>query len=311
MRIKFRVRTLYGVVSQASAQSQVCTVKSPCVDLNNGVKMPIISLGTWQYNDTVAADAIAKGMEVGFTHIDTAESYKNQVGVGAALKGLPRDSFFLTTKTLPCKALTTEACEAQATSDFLGDLNDLGLDYVDLILLHGPSHTGPGSCNAFSCEKDKGQWAAYEKLYAAGKAKAIGVSNYCNSCLTCLLANATVVPAVNQFEIHVGMGTDPAGMVSNDKKHGIVPQAYSPLGDGTLVSDPRLAAIGKKLGKSGPQVALKWVVQNGWAVSTKADSAEYLAEDLDVFSWNISAADMATLNAATTPANNPSWACTA
>ena len=109
--------------------------------------MPIISLGTWQYNDTVAGDAIAKGLKAGFTHIDTAMNYNNQKGVGAALKGVDRDSYFLTTKTVPCTSATEAACEAATTKDFLGDLSDLGLDYVDLILLHGPSHRGAGSCD--------------------------------------------------------------------------------------------------------------------------------------------------------------------
>lgn len=146
--------------------------------------MPVISLGTWQYNDTVAQDAIAKGLKAGFTHIDTAMNYNNQKGVGLALKGLDRDSFFLTTKTVPCtlvpsaaaaacasskisdlsahcscahRHMTEAACEAQATSDFLGDLSDLGLDHVDLILLHGPSHRGAGTCDKASCTKDLGQ----------------------------------------------------------------------------------------------------------------------------------------------------------
>jgi diketogulonate reductase-like aldo/keto reductase len=198
-----------------------------------------ISLGTWQYNDTVAADAIAKGLKAGFTHIvrhlnsssrysedatcrqpsslaavaqDTAENYQNQKGVGAALKGLPRDSYFLTTKTVPCSKMTEAECMASTTKDFLGDLTDLGLDYVDLILLHGPSAHG-AKCDKLACAKDIGQWKAYEALYKAGKAKAIGVSNYCVSCYECLIGapGVTVVPAVNQIEFHAGMGPDPAG----------------------------------------------------------------------------------------------------
>lgn len=159
-----------------------------------------------------------------------------------------------------------------------GDLDDLGLDYVDLILLHGPSNlqNAKGACGRLSCQRDLGQWKAYEKLYKAGKAKAIGVSNYCISCLECLLGNpeVKVVPAgrfhfvfwrgkqiaadnllttlpllceVNQFELHVGMGADPEGLVSYNVKHGIVVQAYSPLGNGALISDPVLASIGAKV----------------------------------------------------------------
>jgi diketogulonate reductase-like aldo/keto reductase len=188
--------------------------------------MPQISAGTWQYNDTVAADSIHKALAAGFTHIDTAENYRNQVGVGKALKSLPRDSYFLTTKTTPCAESTEAACEAQSTKEFLQDLTDLGLDYVDLILLHGASvSTHTGSCDPAACTKDRGQWKAYEKLYKAGKAKAIGVSNYCVSCFECLIGQpgVTVVPAVNQIQYHVGLGPDPAGILSFGQKHGYPP----------------------------------------------------------------------------------------
>lgn len=299
----------------STTSAKVCTTASPCITLNNGVQMPQISLGTWQYNDTVAADAIKKGMAAGFTHIDTAENYENQVGVGKALSGLPRDSFFLTTKTTPCAEATEAACEAQATKEFLGDLKDLNLEYVDLILLHGASHRGAGKCEAASCTKDLGQWKAYEKLYKMGKAKAIGVSNYCVSCFECLVGapGVTVVPAVNQIQYHVGMGSDPAGIISYCKKNNILVQAYSPLGNGALISDPALKTIGAKLSpaKSSAQVALKWVAQQGYAVCTKADNPAYLAEDIDIVSWNMTATDMASLSAATSPAGKPSWACTA
>lgn len=281
--------------------------------LNNGVEMPQMALGTWQYDNNKAADAIKLGFAAGFTHIDTAESYKNQVGVGQALKasGKARDSYFLTTKTLPCSSSGYDRCFQQAQSDIDLDLKNLGLDYVDLILLHGPSHSGSGKCDASACEKDRGQWAAYEAAYKAGKAKAIGVSNYCVSCLECLLDNATVVPTVNQIELHVGMGPDPSGLVSYSLSKGIVPQAYSPLGNGDLPGDKTLAAIGKSYGKSASQVALKWAVQHGWGVATKADNADYLAEDIDMFSWNLTAADMASLDGNSAHPSNPSWACTA
>lgn len=186
---------------------------------------------------------------------------------------------------------------------------------MDLILLHGPSHMGAGACSKGSCAKDLGQWKAYEKLYKAGKAKAIGVSNYCKSCLECLLGQdgVTVTPAVNQIELHVGMGIDPEGLVSFSTDKGIVVQAYSPLGNGKLISDPLLASIGKaqKPPRTAAQIALKWVVQLGYAVATKADSSAYLKEDFDIFAWNMTDAQQASLSAATDPAGRPSWACTA
>ena len=251
----------------------------------------------------------------GYVHIDTAESYKNQWGVGKALASKPRDSFFLTSKTLPCTADSEEACYNQTMSDFAGDLKALKVDYVDLMLLHGPAHRGKGSCDAGACEKDRGQWKAYQEMYKQGKAKAIGVSNYCVSCFDCLLGQpgVTVVPAVNQVAFHVGMGDDPEKLVSFCKSKGVVVQAYSPLGDGKLIGDAGLDAIGKAHGKTGPQVALRWIVQKGIPLATKANETEFLKEDIDVFDWSLSDAEMSTLSARTSPGSpfGPSWACSA
>merc|ERR1740138_582285 len=124
-------------------------------------------------------------------------------------------------------------------------------------------------------------------MYKAGKAKAIGVSNYCVSCFDCLIGQpgVEVVPAVNQVELHVGMGDDPEGLVSYCAKHNIVIQAYSPLGNGKLITDSALAEVGKTYSKSAAQVALKWIVQKGLPVATKANKEEYLKEDIDVFGW--------------------------
>lgn len=288
------------------------TAGGSTIKLNNGVLMPQMALGTWQYDNATAADAIKLAFEAGFTHVDTAEDYFNQVGVGNALKGKARDSFFLTTKSMPCSNVGSApgTCRNQTISDFAKDLEDLQVDYVDLILLHGPSHRGEGKCDADVCAADAEQWAVYEEMYKQGKAKAIGVSNYCKSCFECLLDKATVVPAVNQFQWHVGMGDDPSGFVSYGKDKGIVSQAYSPLGDGKLVTDAALAAVGKAHGKSGAQVALKWLVDKGVAVVTKADNAEYLAQDIDMYSWELSADETAQLSANTMYPGDPSWACT-
>eukprot|EP00935_MAST-01C_sp_MAST-1C-sp1_P002049 g2049.t1 len=275
--------------------------------------MPLVALGTWQYDNATAAEAIKLALPLGFTHIDTAESYFNQIGVGQALAGVDRKSYFLTTKTFPCRNETEEACYNQTMSDFELDLKDLGVDYVDLILLHGASHRGKGSCDAAACTKDLGQWKAYQDMYKQGKAKAIGVSNYCISCFDCLLGQpgVDVVPAVNQIQFHVGMGDDPDALLSYCAKKGIVVQAYSPLGNGKLIADADLATIGKAHGKSSAQVALKWIIDKGLPLATKANTTEYLKEDIDLFSWNLTTSERATLSAKTSPVGTPSWACTA
>ena len=209
--------------------------KMPTVTLNNGVEMPQLAAGTWQYDNATAADSIAKAWAAGFTHIDTAENYYNQVGVGKAIKtllasGVKREEMFITTKTLPCVTgtMTQAECMNQTLTDFALDLELLGLPYVDLVLLHGPSTRGTSSttmCDAKACGADLGSWQALEQAYAEKKVRAIGVSNYCQSCFECLLSSAKVVPAVNQIAFHVGMGDDPSGLVSYSASKGILAQA--------------------------------------------------------------------------------------
>lgn len=284
----------------------VSAFPNPTITLNNGVVMPQLALGTWQYNGSTAADSISLGFKLGLTHVDDAYDYQNQQGVGEELKKYPRKSYFLTTKVPPCHL---PGCTESTTKNIETDLEQLGVDYVDMMLLHGSDGSGARACNEMDCEHDLQQYLAMEALYNASKIKAIGVSNYCVSCLKCLLPKVNIPPVVNQFEYHVGMGADPAGIISYCKANKIVPQAYSALGDGKLISDDLLISIGKAHGKSSAQVALKWVVAQGYAVAFKADSTEYLSEDIDLFAWNLTASEMTQLTAATTPASNPSWSC--
>mmetsp|Transcript_6843 Transcript_6843/g.14653 ORF Transcript_6843/g.14653 Transcript_6843/m.14653 type:complete len:296 (+) Transcript_6843:62-949(+) len=275
----------------------------PNVKLNNGVEMPLISLGTWQYNSSVAEDTVKLGIKVGFNHIDTANNYKNQDGVGRALAGLDRKSYFLTTK-VPAPTTTKYYDE---TNQYLNeDLKLLNLDQVDLMLLHYPPQTN-------DCATMQEQWRAMEDFYKAGKAKAIGVSNYCISSLKCIAEKATVTPAVNQVEFHIGMGPDPSGLKSYCNSKGIFLQAYSPLGDGTteLITGPLVAGIGKAHGKSGAQVSLRWLVEHNIPLSTKSTSEKHLQEDLDIFEWSLTSDEKTQLDSATSPAGTPSFMCKA
>ena len=143
---------------------------------------------------------------------------------------------------------------------------------------------------------------------------ALGVSNWCVSCFKCLAEDAgAVLPAVNQVKYHIGMGSDPGGLVSYCKSKGIVLQAYSPLGDHTseLISGPLVTKLGAAHGKTGVQAALKWVWQHGVAVVTKSTNATHLSQDLDLFTWNLTASEMAEADKDTTPAGKPSFACSA
>jgi 2,5-diketo-D-gluconate reductase A len=272
-------------------------VSIPTHKLNNGVDMPMMSIGTWQYDSATAEQVVKDALSVGFNHIDTANNYNNQKGVGAALKGVNRESYFLTTK-IP------SGSGSQTRSYLEQDLSELGLEYVDLMLVHYPPRGN-------SCSSMQDQWAAMEDFYKAGKAKAIGVSNYCPSSIECIMQTATVTPAVNQVQYHVGMGVDPIKVKSTSEKYGIHLQAYSPLGNGKsdLITGDLVTNIGDKYEKTGAQVALRWIQENGVSLTTKTTKTSHMQEDLDVFTFQLSAADKSSLDAATQPSGSPSFMC--
>ena len=277
----------------------------PSIRLNNGVLMPMVSLGTWQYNSSVAESTVKLGLSQGVTHIDTAFTYYNQDGVGAALKTVPRSSYFLTTKVPDCGRMGGCTDQYKNLTDAIAyDLTHLGVDHVDLMLVHWPPQTNDGK--PLDCHAVQEDWRAMEDAYAAGKARAIGVSNFCPNALQCLMRTAKVTPAVNQVMYHIGMGADPGGIKTYCDSLGIRLQAYSPLGDGSLelITGKMVGDIGKAHGVSGASVSLRWATQHGVPLSTKSTSAKHLAEDLAIYSFKLSDAEMATLDASPTPKSN-------
>jgi len=248
----------------------------PSVRLNNGVLMPAIAAGTWQYSPAVAEQSVHDAFAAGFNHIDTALDYKNQIGVGKALSAKPRSSYFLTTKVPGCglQGISFEQCHADTQKAYDEDLKQLGLDYVDLLLVHFPPLGGCSSGR--NCKAIQDQWSALEMAYATKKAKAIGVSNFCQSCFECLKKSMNVTPAVNQIQYHVGMGPDPNGLKSYCKGLGVHLQAYSPLGNNAsaLIDGPILGNIGQRHNKSAVQVALEWIWSNNVPVVTKIEQAD-------------------------------------
>jgi len=280
-----------SVVSAAAGTS------IPNVKLNNGIEMPMISIGTWQLSSSVAETAVKSALKVGFNHIDTANDYNNQVGVGKALKGVDRKSYFLTTKVPPGSASDTKR-------SLQANLDQLGVEYVDLVLVHYPPPWN-------ACASMQAQWKAMEDFYKAGKAKAIGVSNYCISSLKCLEKIQTVVPAVNQVKYHIGEGPDPAGLKSYGDSKGIVTQAYSPLGDGTseLITGELVTGIGKAHNMTGAQVSLRWIYENGVPLTTKTTKESHMQEDLEIFGFSLEDTEKSQLDKATSPAGKPSFMC--
>lgn len=306
------VRVLFAVSQFRAAEAVVATVT-----LNNGVEMPMMMVGTggapgdWGNSSEAEAD-VRLAFQVGFTAVDTAHNYGVQDGIGRALAEVMRSSVFVSTK-IGGEAYdeATAAAYNDSLRDAYDNLKELNTDYVDLVMLHYP----PIAC-ADPCAVMQEQWRALEDFLSAGKTRAIGVSNYCQSDLACILETAVVVPAVNQVSFHVGMSPDPRGLVSYNDAHGILTFAYSPLGsfdftnmsnvtkDISLITGNFTRDIGKPYNKSGAQVALRWLTQHG-VPSVTVGSEKHLRQDLEVFEFSLSEAHMQLLDAATTPTGEP------
>jgi 2,5-diketo-D-gluconate reductase A len=255
----------------------------PSLTLNTGASIPQLGLGTWPLNDADVADALASAAELGYRHVDTATKYGNEAGVGEGLRrsGLPRGEWFVTTKL---------DGEFQGDDRAIGGLNAaldrMGLDYVDLLLMHWPLPQRGLFVDT---------WRTFEKLHADGRARAIGTSNFTPVHLEKLLAETDIAPAVNQLQISPAIPRDAARAF--DRSHGIVTESWSPLGgsDDSILGDPVLATIGKKHGKSPAQVVLRWHLQNGLVAIPKSASPARMAENLTIFDLELDADDLAAL----------------
>jgi len=279
------------------------------------VDIPAVGIGSWLYNTTEAYGATKTAFtleKTPYRHVDTAYDYANQKGIGQVLKelALPREEYFVTSKVEGGLNASRTLEEAES------DLSDLGLEYVDLLLLHFPCTMS--AAPEGSAAMRQAQWKVMEQLYVQGKARAIGVSHYCRRHLEDLYETATIKPMVNQVQYHVGMGT--AGINATDitlkyaKEHGILYQSFSPLCgpccmgmpdnctlNMELITGELVTSIGAKYNKTGAQVALKWQVQQGIPVIPKSGNPAHQAQNIDLFGWELSDADMATLTQATSP----------
>ena len=266
------------------------------------VYLPMVGLGTWLYNNSRTENAVAKALELGYVHIDTALIYGNQRGVGAALKASGRDrkSYFITTK-IP-GGLNESATKAAMEQD----LEELGVSYIDLLLVHYPCTMDAKQAGGKASRQV--MWRAMEDFALNGKARAIGVSHYCKRHLQDILSIARVPVAVNQVQFHVGMGM--AGPNATDdrtfcKENQVVYESFSPLcgpcGTDELINGPLVTSIGKKYNKTGAQVSLRWQVQQGIPVIPKTDNVVHLRENMDLFSWTLSPMDMDALTASKSP----------
>ncbi len=258
--------------------------------LSNGVKVPCIGYGTYLApNGEVTKNAVLEALKVGYRHVDTAFAYGNETAVGEGIKasGIARDEIFVTTKHWVTMRGYEKATEAIDIS-----LKNLGLDYLDLYLIHWPCVE---KVSPDWKEINAGTWKAFEDAYKSGKIRAIGVSNFQKKHYDALAEMCEIKPMVNQIEFHPGYTQ--MDTVNYSKEQGMLVQAFSPLGCGAVLSDATLAEIAAKYGKSVAQVCLRFVLQSGLNVLTKSVTPSRILENTQIFDFELSAEDMATIAA--------------
>jgi 2,5-diketo-D-gluconate reductase A len=248
----------------------------------DGVQIPQLGFGVWQIPNDEAEQAVLTAFEAGYRHVDTAAAYGNEKGVGRAVRacGLPREKVFVTTKLW-------NADHGRAEQAFDDSLARLGLDHVDLYLIHWPVKKQDKYVQA---------WKSLEKIYRDGRAKAIGTSNFTVQTLTRLMDEADIVPSINQIELHPYL--QQREMRAFHEANGILTEAWSPLGQGKgLLDDPALAVLSEKYGKTPAQIVLRWQLQLGNVVIPKSATPSRIAENIDVFDFFLDTEDMAAIGA--------------
>lgn len=257
----------------------------PQLKLNDGHEIPQLGFGTFNVDPNEVERILSEALEIGYRHFDTAAIYGNEVGVGRALaaSGIPRDELFVTTKLWNADHGTQSAFDAIDRS-----LDKLGLDRVDLYLIHWPRP---------DLDRYLETWLALEQIRDAGKATSIGVSNFQRPHLEKLLAGSSTVPAVDQLELHPTFQQRP--LRAWGAEHGMAIESWGPLGQGKydLFGMPALTAIADTHGVTPAQVVIRWHLQSGLIVFPKSNSAERIAANFDVFGFELSGAEMAAIDA--------------
>jgi len=243
----------------------------PTVTLNNGVEIPQLGFGVFQIPDDETTAAVSAALEAGYRSIDTAAVYGNEAGVGAALaaSGIAREELFVTTKLW-----NADQGYDAALGAFDASLAKLGLEYIDLYLIHWPTPAR---------DLYRESWQAIEKLVADGRIRAAGVSNFQPAHLRRLLEGTSLVPAVNQIELHPGL--QQGELRALHANLGIVTEAWSPLAQGAVLAEPALTEIAERHGKSPAQVVLRWHLQLGNVVIPKSVTPARIHDNIDVFDF--------------------------
>lgn len=264
------------------------TILTESYTMSNGVTIPKLGLGTWFIDDDRAAQAVRDAVEIGYRNIDTAQAYGNERGVGEGVRtaGIARAELFVSTKLA---AEIKDYDEAVAAID--GSLVKLGLDYVDLMLIHSPQPWNDFRGGDYA-EGNRAAWRALEEAHTAGRLRSIGVSNFLQSDLENILGSCTVVPHVNQLLAHVG--NTPCELIAYCGGKDILVEAYSPIAHGEMLKNPDVAAMAEKYRVSVPQLCIRYTLQLGTVSLPKTANPEHMRSNAEV-DFVISDDDMAAL----------------
>jgi diketogulonate reductase-like aldo/keto reductase len=254
--------------------------------LSNGVEIPKLGLGTWFIDDGNASHVVREAAKVGYRHIDTAQAYKNESGVGDGVRGcgVIRQDMFVTTK-LAAEIKTYK--KAAAAID--GSLKRMGLDYIDMMIIHSPQPWTKFRGDDHFFEGNREAWRSLEDAYKAGKLHAIGVSNFEQPDIENILSSCTVKPMVNQVLAHVG--NTPFGLIQYTQSKGILVEAYSPIAHGVVLGNQEIMAIAKKYDVSVPQLCIRYDLQLGLLPLPKTSDPEHMKSNIRV-DFTISDEDM-------------------
>lgn len=257
--------------------------------LYNGVEIPKLGLGTWMIEDSQVAAAIKAAIDLGYRHIDTAQAYANERGVGEGIRdcGLARDEIFVTTKL---DAGIKDYNEAKAAIQ--SSLDTMGLDYIDLMIIHSPKPWGEFLEDEPHFEGNIAAWKALEEAYEAGKLRAIGVSNFEKADLDNLLLNSKTKPMINQVLAHIG--NTPFDLIEYAASHEIVVEAYSPVGHGEILDNEEIKAVASSYNVSVPQLCIRYCLELGLLPLPKTANPEHMKINADV-DFELSAEDVETL----------------
>jgi 2,5-diketo-D-gluconate reductase A len=257
----------------------------PTIDLNDGRTIPQLGFGVFQIDPAETAEAVTRALEVGYRHIDTAEMYRNEKGVGEAVRvsGLDRSEVFVTSKLNNGFHRPDDARKA-----FDGTLSALGFEYVDLFLIHWPLPTLYDGDYVST-------WKVLEEFQKDGRARSIGVSNFQVDHLRRLADETDVVPAVNQIELHPYLVNEEVR--AYDEEHGIGTEAWSPIAQGGVLDDPAITAIADRLGRTPAQVVLRWHIQRGNIVFPKSTTPARIEENFQLFDFELEPGDLDKIDA--------------